>query len=68
MRCRSDVAAPPAPLSLRSGRVRFPSLAQPATRTLSVVVPAYNEEERMQGGVPEMLTWLKARAAAGPYW
>lgn len=46
---------------------KFPSVFEPASLTLSVVVPAYNEEERMPQGVDEMISYLKEREKQ-PYW
>ena len=46
---------------------RFPSVFEPASVTLSVVVPAYNEEERMPPGVDEMLGHLK-KMEKSPFW
>ena len=46
---------------------RFPSVFEPAAVTLSVVVPAYNEEERMPPGVDEMLGHLK-KMEKSPFW
>lgn len=46
--------------------VAFPSTALDGggTVTLSVVVPAYNEEERMPAALDDMFATLKAAAAA----
>jgi dolichyl-phosphate beta-glucosyltransferase len=46
---------------------RVPSVFEPASVTLSVVVPAYNEEERMPPGVDEMLGHLK-KMEKSPFW
>ena len=50
-----------------TGLGRFGSLFDPASLTLSVVVPAYNEEQRMPTGVTEMVAHLKEREKT-PYW
>lgn len=55
------------PVACRSGMARFPSVFEPAAVTLSVVVPAYNEEERMPVGVDEMIAHLKTLEAK-PFW
>ena len=39
----------------------FPSLYDPPSRFLSVVVPAYNEEKRMRVGLDEMVAVLKEK-------
>lgn len=48
----------------------FPSLLAPDATTdlvtVSVVVPAYNEEERMAGAMDELIGHLKETAAGDP--
>lgn len=41
---------------------RFPSLDDAATVTLSVVVPAYNEEKRIAPMLDEMIAGLQAHS------
>lgn len=45
----------------------FPSVHDPATLALSVVVPAYNEEERMRIGLNEMVSFLTEKQAQDEY-
>jgi len=44
----------------------FPSLADPASIDLSVIVPAYNEEERLPAMLNEALEYLEERKSASP--
>lgn len=39
----------------------FPSIAHDATRFMSLIVPAYNEEERMEEMLNDMVPYLKQR-------
>lgn len=55
-------SAPP----FRSALVPFPSLWDAPTRSVSVVVPAYNEEERMPSAMEEMLALLKGAQEREP--
>jgi dolichyl-phosphate beta-glucosyltransferase len=54
--------APPLPFPARSTG-RFPSITEAPSLFLSVVVPAYNEEERMRKGLDEMVEYLAAKTA-----
>lgn len=40
---------------------RFPSLDQPSSLTLSVIIPAYNEQDRLGLCLDEALDYLKER-------
>ncbi|EQC26035.1 dolichyl-phosphate beta-glucosyltransferase [Saprolegnia diclina VS20] len=42
----------------------FPCLSAPATRCLSLIVPAFNEEERIEPMLDETIAYLEGRAAA----
>ncbi|CAN8076402.1 unnamed protein product [Agarophyton chilense] len=44
-------------------RIPFPSLSDPPTIDLSVVIPAYNESVRLPDMLDETLTYLSSRAA-----
>ena len=44
-------------------RSRFPTVFEPASVSMSVVVPAYNEEERLEYMLREALEYLDGRAA-----
>ena len=39
----------------------FPSIAHDATRFMCLIVPAYNEEERMEEMLNDMVPYLKQR-------
>ncbi|XP_077202320.1 dolichyl-phosphate beta-glucosyltransferase [Paroedura picta] len=47
-------------------REPVPSIQDPATRDLSVVVPSYNEEERLPSMMDEALHYLEKRQAQDP--
>ena len=42
-------------------RIPFPSLSDPATLTLSVIIPAYNEEERLPLMLEDCCDYLTIR-------
>jgi hypothetical protein len=69
-RLRSDPSHPSVsprpspPLPGCSVTSAFPSIASAPTLDLTVVMPAYNEEDRMRAGIDEALAHLKAAAAA----
>ncbi len=46
-------------------QVKFPSLTERASVTLSVVIPAYNEKERLPVMLDECTQYLEARAKSG---
>lgn len=43
-------------------RVPFPRIQSAPTKYMSLIVPAYNEEERLPAMLDEMLRFLKAEA------
>lgn len=45
-------------------RVPFPSLFEPPELDMSIILPAYNEEERMQMGVQVVMDYCEARERA----
>lgn len=45
-----------------SNELAFPSIYEEASKTVSVIVPAYNEEERMPEAMEEMITYLQSTA------
>lgn len=47
-------------------QVPFPSLFDEPTKELSIVIPAYNEQERLPVCLDEMLNWLTLRNKADP--
>ncbi len=42
----------------------FPSLSDPASRLLTVVIPAYKEQARIEKMLDELLAYLNQRSAA----
>jgi len=52
--------------NLSDTRVKFGSLSAPPTVQLSIIIPAYNEKERLPVMLDETLTFLKQREAKDP--
>ncbi len=46
--------------------IPFPHLASPATCSLSVIIPAYNEEDRLTIMMEETMPYLESRAEKNP--
>ena len=49
-----------------SASLPFPSLSSPPSRSLSLIIPAYNEEERLSTMMDATLAYLRQRRAASP--
>ncbi|KAJ3669625.1 hypothetical protein LUZ60_011575 [Juncus effusus] len=45
-------------------KVRCPSIFDPAEKYISLIIPAYNEEDRLPGTLDETLNYLQQRSAA----
>jgi len=60
-RARSPQLTPAAPPHLQ---VPCPSVTQPASKTLSIVMPAYNEQDRLPGTLDETIRWAQPHTAS----
>lgn len=51
-------------------QVTQPSIFSPPTKSLSVIVPAYNEEDRLGATLEEIIKWVISRGerAEGCWW
>ena len=52
---------PDADVYIARMQVALPSVFSPATKSLSIIVPAYNEEERLGATLTETIAYLQQR-------